>query len=207
MKFNSMDAIYHLYKVVKPFIRNRRVCIKTKTKTKEKNIKNIRSVRTCFQFKRERDARIGAVWMLRIQECHKQYTLTFRKLRGRVRRGVDTLKFPLLLYKKAPDKRLCPKVSSHETTTKSDLISALVTSNSQYYRLSLCAIQILIRSGNQQQQYTCDMYPISDLENKCVHLLSLADWYHPFLLLSEILTKSTSQIVRLRAGRWRDVST
>ena len=147
--------------------------------------------------------------MLRIQECHKQYTLTFRKLRVRVRRGVDTLKFPLLLYKKALDKSLCPKVSSHETTTttKSDLISALVTSNSRYYRLSLCAIQILIRSGNQQQQYTCDMYPISDLGNKCVHLLSLADWYHPFLLLSEILTKSTSQIVRVRAGRWRDVST
>ena len=44
MGFNSIDVIYHLYKVVKPFIRSRRV-----------SVFNIyiyfRSIRTWFQFK------------------------------------------------------------------------------------------------------------------------------------------------------------
>ena len=34
----SMDVIYHLYKVVKPFIRSRRVSVFFKNKTKQKTI-------------------------------------------------------------------------------------------------------------------------------------------------------------------------
>ena len=46
MGFNSMDVIYHLYKVVKPFIKSRRVSV-----FKKKIKKNCRSVRIWFQFK------------------------------------------------------------------------------------------------------------------------------------------------------------
>ena len=51
MGFNSMDVIYHLYKVVKPFIKSRRVSVCVCVYIYIYNHKNIKSVRIWFQFK------------------------------------------------------------------------------------------------------------------------------------------------------------
>ena len=66
-----------------------------------------------------------------MQVCHKQYILTFRQWQW--------------------TKVCARKVSNHKrTTTKSDIILALVISNSRFHCLSSRAIQILIHSGSLQ---------------------------------------------------------